>query len=160
MSISDEERHSRRKAAVRRYEASEKFQAAQKRYSVTEKFQAAQKRYRATEKGRANEAARGRIHGTIKRSRRRARLSGATGTHNTADWIVLCWASGWRCLYCGSQITEQTVAQEHRVPLARGGSNDIANIAVSCATCNLRKGTKTDVEFMALIASRAGTSPA
>ena len=110
---------------------------------------AVQTRYGTSEKGRTTKR--------VACVRRRALLKGAPGAYTTADWIVLCWASGWRCLYCGIPVTEKTVVQEHRVPLVRDGSNDIANIAVSCATCNLRKGTKTDVEFMALIASRPGT---
>ncbi|MBU9359553.1 HNH endonuclease [Burkholderia multivorans] len=33
-------------------------------------------------------------------------------------------------------------------PLARGGSNDIANIQLLCRTCNLSKHARDPVEFM------------
>lgn len=89
-------------------------------------------------------------------SQRRALAAGSGGRHTVADWIVLCYASGWRCFYCpkpSPPLDERTAVKEHRIPLIRGGSNDISNIVLSCAACNGRKGTKTDVEFMALAAA-------
>lgn len=84
---------------------------------------------------------------------RRTRKRGNGGSHTAAEWTSLCWSSGWRCLYCGvGPLNERTVVQEHRVPLVRGGSNDIENIAVSCARCNSRKGAKTAEEFTAQLA--------
>lgn len=88
----------------------------------------------------------------IKESRRRARKAGNGGSHTSAQWIALCWASGWRCLYCGRVLNETTAEQEHRIPIIRGGSDDIGNIAVSCRSCNRKKHTKTDGEFVALMA--------
>jgi 5-methylcytosine-specific restriction endonuclease McrA len=83
-------------------------------------------------------------------ARRRARKMGGGGSHTHVDWIVLCWASGWRCFYCKlGPLNERTAVKEHMVPLARGGSNAIGNIAVSCATCNNKKRTKTVDEFLA-----------
>ena len=70
--------------------------------------------------------------------------------HTVADWIVLCWASGWRCAYCGAgPLNEKTAVQEHRIPLVRGGPDEIGNIAVSCDLCNRQKYTLTDSEFVA-----------
>ena len=37
------------------------------------------------------------------------------------------------------------------VPLARGGSNLIANILPACRSCNRRKRMKTEEEFRALL---------
>ena len=89
-----------------------------------------------------------RLRGSLHQHRRRARKAGNGGSFSVADWIVLCWASAWRCAYCGTILDETTVVKEHRVPLARGGTNDVSNIALSCASCNTRKGVKTDVEFL------------
>ena len=55
------------------------------------------------------------------------------------------------CYYCGKLLYasfESAVHVDHKTPLARGGSNDISNIALSCAACNLKKHTKTAEEFL------------
>ena|ERR1035441_8804430 len=84
----------------------------------------------------------------VAQGRRRARKVGNGGSHTLADWIVLCWASGWRCAYCGrGPLDEKTATQDHKIPLVRGGSDNIENIAVSCANCNKSKNRKTDAEF-------------
>jgi 5-methylcytosine-specific restriction endonuclease McrA len=85
----------------------------------------------------------------INNSRRRATRLSVGGRHTLAEWIVLCWASAWRCAYCRCVLDEKSTIQEHRIPLSRGGTDNIENIAVSCAPCNYRKWAKTDVEFMA-----------
>lgn len=43
---------------------------------------------------------------------------------------------------------------EHAIPKARGGGDDIDNLRLSCAPCNLAKGTLTEVEFLAAIMDR------
>lgn len=82
-------------------------------------------------------------------ARRRAKKKGADGSHSDAEWLSLLWATAWRCTYCGEPLDETTATRDHRVPLSRGGSDFIENIAVSCAPCNKRKHTKTDAEFTA-----------
>jgi 5-methylcytosine-specific restriction endonuclease McrA len=84
----------------------------------------------------------------ISASRRRARKRGNGGSHTLAEWIVLCWASAWRCAYCGCVLDEKTVTCDHRVPIARGGSDDIENITLACLSCNSRKWAKTPDEFL------------
>lgn len=41
---------------------------------------------------------------------------------------------------------------EHKTPLSRGGADKLANICLACPPCNLRKGTLTAEEFLALLA--------
>jgi hypothetical protein len=89
------------------------------------------------------------------KSRRRAKKAGNGGSHTVAQWRMLCEAWEWSCVYCGCFITERSAHQDHRVPIARGGSDDISNIAVSCKNCNMRKHTLTDVEFLAKLARAA-----
>lgn len=48
------------------------------------------------------------------------------------------------CCYCNRRRPLQI---EHKVPIARGGTNHISNIALACGTCNRRKHTKTHREF-------------
>jgi 5-methylcytosine-specific restriction endonuclease McrA len=52
------------------------------------------------------------------------------------------------CFYCGRLLDDNSTHIDHRVPISRGGSNSIENIALSCPSCNLKKHTKTDIEFL------------
>lgn len=44
---------------------------------------------------------------------------------------------GRRCLLCGAT---EPLEVDHRIPLARGGTNDLENLQTLCAPCNRRKG--------------------
>lgn len=50
------------------------------------------------------------------------------------------------CAYCGAPSEHI----EHCTPVSRGGHNDVANCVGACASCNLRKNTKTVLEFTGL----------
>jgi hypothetical protein len=50
---------------------------------------------------------------------------------------------GYRCRYCSS---EESLEVDHVVPLAKGGSNDPANLVASCRSCNRKKGVRVDVK--------------
>lgn len=77
--------------------------------------------------------------------RRRARLAGSDGSFTLADWKSLLAAFDYCCAYCGR--SDVALEADHRTPLARGGSNNIANILPACRSCNGRKATKTEAEF-------------
>jgi len=90
------------------------------------------------------------------RARAYVRLSGhrrraATGGQRlrAEDWFALLERFGHRCAYCGS--TEDLCA-DHRIPLARGGSNTVDNLLPACRSCNSRKHTKTEDEFREYLA--------
>jgi RRXRR protein/HNH endonuclease len=51
----------------------------------------------------------------------------------------------YRCVYCGK--TNCPFELDHILPRSRGGSNRIANLALSCHDCNVAKGNKTAAEF-------------
>jgi len=55
------------------------------------------------------------------------------------------------CVYCARPA--QCV--DHRTPLARGGSNDISNLAAACDDCNRAKGDRTEVEYRRLLGATA-----
>lgn len=80
--------------------------------------------------------------------RRRARKNNAPGRHTTAEWVALCWASGWVCVYCAAPLHVKTATRDHKVPLSRGGGDSIDNIVLACRSCNSRKHTLTDLEFI------------
>ena len=71
------------------------------------------------------------------------------GRHTAEEWQRLLKDKDHCCEYCGKKVTERIV-KEHRVPVSRGGSDHISNIAVSCVPCNSSKGNRTDEEFMRL----------
>ncbi len=56
----------------------------------------------------------------------------------------------WRCFYCGVQY-RNTFHREHKTPLVRGGAHSPKNIVLSCAHCNLSKGSKTEKEYRAFL---------
>ena len=51
-----------------------------------------------------------------------------------------------KCFYCDKEVS--TFEVEHMIPKARGGSNRIDNLTLSCHSCNQKKGTLTAEEFI------------
>jgi hypothetical protein len=72
-------------------------------------------------------------------SRRNARKRSAIGSYTASEFRVLCDESSWQCSYCAAVLDIKTVQADHVVPLSRGGSNYIKNIAVACKPCNASK---------------------
>ena len=57
-----------------------------------------------------------------------------------------------QCFYCKIFVKRGiNLHLDHKVPLNRGGNHHINNLVPSCASCNLRKGTKTAEEFLSII---------
>ena len=52
----------------------------------------------------------------------------------------------YKCAYCGVDC-RLNYHIDHKVPLIRGGGNNIENLALACPHCNYSKHDKTDVEF-------------
>ena len=51
-----------------------------------------------------------------------------------------------KCFYCDKEVS--TFEVEHMIPKAKGGSNRIDNLTLSCHSCNQKKGTLTAEEFI------------
>lgn len=83
----------------------------------------------------------------IQDHRRRARVRQAEGAFTRHDIAYLLNAQDNRCAYCATPLTAYHI--EHKIPLARGGTNWPSNICISCPPCNLKKGVQTDNEFIA-----------
>ncbi len=82
--------------------------------------------------------------------RRRARALGAGPSFTAAEWTALVEAYRNVCAYDGAP---GPLHVDHRLPLARGGTNAIENILPACARCNLRKHLMTEEEFRTRIAT-------
>ena len=68
------------------------------------------------------------------------------GVHNDLDWdsfLELFKKSDKKCCYCQRElICAALLVADHVIPLAKGGSNHISNIVLSCAECNTKKGDR------------------
>lgn len=77
------------------------------------------------------------------------------GRHTMGQWYAKVRAVGCVCEYCGKKIRGlEEPSKDHRIPISRGGSDGIDNIAVSCWDCNREKGAMTADEFLAWRAAR------
>lgn len=85
-------------------------------------------------------------------ARRRARIKGATiGPVRRSDIIARDEST---CYLCGKVIPDKDIHIDHIIPLARGGSHTVDNLAVTCSQCNIRKGASlTDKRPKSLLPS-------
>jgi len=95
-----------------------------------------------------------RQHVRRKNLHRQAIRKNAVGSHTTEEFLMLCEKYQWVCVYCGCDLDEKSVTEDHMIPLSKGGSDNISNIAPSCSFCNGSKNNKTAEEFMKLIEER------
>ena len=79
--------------------------------------------------------------------RRDTLLKEAAGKFTNLQWKAKLEYFGNRCYLCRIVLTDKITHREHRIPLSRGGTNWIANIAPACKKCNLSKNAKTEKEF-------------
>lgn len=68
------------------------------------------------------------------------------GSHTTQEWLKKCGLFAFCCAYCGEK---KPLQRDHKIPVSRGGTNDIANILPACKSCNAKKKHRTTAEFLA-----------
>lgn len=85
---------------------------------------------------------------------RRAKVRGAVGRHTHIDINSANERQGFVCVFCPSS-TKEGYHVDHIIPIARGGTNWPDNIQILCASCNLRKGAKTNEEYAEWLRSNA-----
>ena len=78
-------------------------------------------------------------------NRTNKRRKAIVGRFSPRDWRRLCIRFDYHCAYCGDKPEQLTV--EHIIPISRGGSNWIGNIAPACLACNLEKQDRTTMEW-------------
>ena len=76
---------------------------------------------------------------------RRGGIRHTAGSFTYEEWRDKCALLGNVCMYCGEA---KPLTIDHKIPLSRGGSNEIINIVPACARCNKRKGGRTAQEFL------------
>jgi 5-methylcytosine-specific restriction endonuclease McrA len=67
---------------------------------------------------------------------------GTLAGYETREFLLEKW--GRQCAYCGVKDVQLQI--EHIHPRAKGGSNSITNLTLSCEKCNTKKGTK-DIKY-------------
>ena len=77
---------------------------------------------------------------------RRSRILCASGRHTISDIKNIYALQRGRCACCMKKLNKYHV--DHRMPLARGGSNDRLNLQLLCPECNLSKNAKHPIDFM------------
>lgn len=55
-------------------------------------------------------------------------------------WEYLLEKFGRKCFYCG--VKNVPLEKEHILPKAKGGTNRVSNLTVSCRKCNIEKGNR------------------
>ena len=81
---------------------------------------------------------------------RRARESGADGTHDAEDVKAQYDRQKGKCFYCHKKVGDKYHV-DHVVPLTLGGSNGPENLVVSCPKCNKTKGAKHPMDFCGIL---------
>lgn len=67
---------------------------------------------------------------------------GTLAGYETREYLLQKW--GRQCAYCG--VKDVPFQIEHIHARAKGGSNSITNLTLSCEKCNVKKGTK-DIKY-------------
>jgi 5-methylcytosine-specific restriction endonuclease McrA len=89
-----------------------------------------------------------RSHAYVRAATIKRRRAIGLDSFTPGQWLALLRDHDGRCTYCGDNTL---IEIDHRVPLARGGSNLIENIVPACRRCNRRKHLMTEEEFRALL---------
>jgi 5-methylcytosine-specific restriction endonuclease McrA len=122
-------RYQKNKRSIREHQ--KKYYLAHKNY-----FQSKNKNYRL-----AN-----REYILLKNRKRKRLLSGSNISQLEIKQLLIKHNNS--CYYCKCSVNSGfNLHLDHKIPLVRGGQHNIHNLVPACATCNLRKGTKTDIEF-------------
>ncbi len=69
---------------------------------------------------------------------------GTLAGYEVREYLLEKW--GRACVYCSKKDTPLQI--EHVIPKARGGSNRVSNLTLSCGPCNTKKGARPVEEFV------------
>lgn len=125
--------------AVKRWRKNnpDKAKASYKKYADSHPEYVARKRKRSYQ----NSYAKNPSYYSSKTAKRRAKLKGIEGSFTQTEILELYEEQGGVCFYCFEPLGND-YHRDHIIPISRGGSNYISNIALACAPCNLSKSDK------------------
>ena len=93
---------------------------------------------------RAANAEKLRVSDAAKNHRRRT----AEGSFTPEEVETLLESQWYECAYCGADLLETSYHLDHKVPVSKGGTSYIENIAAACPACNMSKGAKDLDEWL------------
>lgn len=64
---------------------------------------------------------------------------GAEGSYTYEQWSELLDKYNYACVGC---LSKENITVDHKLPLSRGGTNNIDNLQPLCMQCNLKKHNK------------------
>jgi 5-methylcytosine-specific restriction endonuclease McrA len=76
--------------------------------------------------------------------------------------LALLEAQGYLCALTGVRLEVETAELDHKVPVSRGGTNDLSNLQWVHKSINRAKGTMTNEEFVEAcvkVAEKQGWEP-
>lgn len=93
------------------------------------------------------------------KARKRARYYGVE--YEPINVLRVFERDGWRCQICGKEAPQQRRGSrypnapelDHRTPLSRGGPHTYSNVQCVCRACNIRKGNRSEVGQLPLLAA-------
>lgn len=82
----------------------------------------------------------------VKTNKRRARLLQTDGQYTVDDVAEIFKLQKGKCANCRKSISGKYHI-DHKIPVAKGGSNHRHNIELLCPSCNMKKSAKWPHEF-------------
>lgn len=67
-----------------------------------------------------------------------------------SDIRAMLARQGYKCAYTGNELTPQNTGADHKIPVSKGGSHELSNIALVTQAVNSAKGTMTLDEFVTM----------
>lgn len=72
---------------------------------------------------------------------------GVPGKHTVAELRARYAEQEGRCFWCREALSDD-YHRDHVIPVSKGGTNDIRNIVLACAPCNVRKSDTHPLELL------------
>jgi hypothetical protein len=66
---------------------------------------------------------------------------------------------GYKCHYCGKQLTRFNATLDHLQPVSEGGDNSFDNLATACLHCNSQRGSRPVMDIVTEKSSQQKNSP-
>jgi 5-methylcytosine-specific restriction endonuclease McrA len=83
------------------------------------------------------------------KAKRKLAMGAAHHPITAAEWLQIKADYSSLCAYCNARETpEESLTQDHVIPLNKGGSHTADNIVPACGECNTTKQTMSLVEFL------------